>query len=290
MGNGTFVRRTAAVAVVVAFALAGCTKNGEDSAGGAGAGAPGAAISGDLPIGGSSTAVPLADALAREFEKKHPGVDYSMEISTSSMGMGNARFGQVKVGLLTGDMPDGITDLAVHTVARDGLAVIVHSSNTVSSISDEQLVAMYLGKISNWSEVGGPDEAIRLVHASDTRSALQLFLKHFELQRGEIKDDTYQGSDDQAVNTVVQDSKSVAYLSIANAHAAVAAGKPIKIFGLGGIEPTAENVANGSYPLTFDLNMVLKGDGGDVEKAYLEFARSDEGKEIAKKLGYAPVD
>ena len=278
----TWRRVAASVALAGGIVLAGCSGGGEDKA-------AVSAVKGELTMGGSSTVAPLADGLAEAFEKANPGVSHSTDWSTSSMGTGNARFGQVKLGMVTAEIPTEFTELVQHPIARDGLGVIVHKNNSVEKLTDEQIVGIFTGKILDWKEVGGGDQKIRSVAAADTRSALQIFLKHYKLERRQMKDDTYQGSNEGAINTVVQDPTSIAYVSIAGANLAIKAGKPIKLMGLGGADPTPENVAKGSYPLIYELKFVTKGEPGTLEKAFLDFSKSADGQKVATELGFAPL-
>ena len=51
---------------------------------------------------------------------------------------------------------------AEHTVAVDGLAVLVHPSNPLNSLSTRQIAQIFSGEIRRWSELGGADMAIQI--------------------------------------------------------------------------------------------------------------------------------
>ncbi len=67
----------------------------------------------------------------------------------------------------------GLGDLSQPTqeiiLAQDGLVFVVSPTNPVDSLSFEELEGIFSGRISNWSEVGGPDLAIT-AYAPDAAS------------------------------------------------------------------------------------------------------------------------
>jgi len=66
-------------------------------------------------------------------------------------------------------------NLKLTTVLTEKLVPIVHPENTVTALSKEQLQGLFSGKIANWKEVGGPDQAVSVVvpaASSGTRGVL----------------------------------------------------------------------------------------------------------------------
>ncbi len=119
-----------------------------------------------LKISGSGTVTTVLEALKPAFEKSTPG--YKLEIlSGSSTGNG-----------VTGIL-DGILDAAAMArppkdeetakkikffeMGKVGQAIISHSSLVnITSLDNQQIADIFAGKITNWSEVGGPDQKIVL--------------------------------------------------------------------------------------------------------------------------------
>lgn len=62
------------------------------------------------------------------------------------------------------------------TIALDGIAVVVNSENPVQDLTKDQVKDIFEGKITNWKDVGGPDETIVVVsreEGSGTRAAFE---------------------------------------------------------------------------------------------------------------------
>ncbi|WP_411891135.1 substrate-binding domain-containing protein [Yoonia sp. SDW83-1] len=62
-------------------------------------------------------------------------------------------------------------------IAVDSLAVITHPSNPVRDLSMGEIGAIYLGQITNWSQVGGPNAPITVLSREDGSSTRGVFEK-----------------------------------------------------------------------------------------------------------------
>ena len=69
-------------------------------------------------------------------------------------------------------------DLIPFAIARDGVAIAVHSSNPVSELTVEQVAKIYSGEITNWSEVGGEDRPIVLLSRESNSGTYVYFLEN----------------------------------------------------------------------------------------------------------------
>jgi len=64
-----------------------------------------------------------------------------------------------------------------HVIIEDVIVPIVHKSNPVSELTWEQLSDINTGKITNWKEVGGPDQKIVVVTSQPTAATRRVFQK-----------------------------------------------------------------------------------------------------------------
>lgn len=62
-----------------------------------------------------------------------------------------------------------------HTIALDGLSVIVHPANPVAELTAEQVAAIFAREITNWSQVGGSSAPISLYAPDDKSGTLEFF-------------------------------------------------------------------------------------------------------------------
>lgn len=111
-----------------------------------------------LSMTGSSTVALLTLEIAKRFESHNPGVRIDVQTGGSGRGIADARNGTADKGLVSRSLKADESDLQGHTIALDGVAVILHKSNPVSNLSNAQIVGIYTGTIQNWKEVGGKDQ------------------------------------------------------------------------------------------------------------------------------------
>jgi phosphate transport system ATP-binding protein len=123
--------------------------------------------------------------------------------------------GAADIGLVSRALKDDEKDLLPFTIVLDGICVILHNENPVASLQDDQVVAIYTGKISNWKEVGGKDAPITVVNKAEGRSTLELFCHYYRLRNSDIRAKLVIGDNQQGIKTVAGNPDSIGYVSIA---------------------------------------------------------------------------
>lgn len=63
------------------------------------------------------------------------------------------------------------------TIGKDRVVVLTHKDNKLASLSKEQLIGVFTGKIQNWKEVGGKDMPILIVWGSLIPGTNSMFTK-----------------------------------------------------------------------------------------------------------------
>lgn len=266
------------------FALAACS-GGDKSGGGA------AEIKGKIRFLGSAATGILVERLGDEFVKQHPAVKIDVENSNSNWGVGAAKEGTTDLGMSIRDLtPEEQKAVTEVKIGRDGLAMVVHKDNPVSSISDDQFKAIVKVELTNWKELGGEDAKIERVNHAEVRTTLQLLVKYLGIEQGDIRySDSTASHDLDVIKSVSSVPEAVSYVSIGAALDAIAKGTKIKLIGFNGVEPTPANVENGTVPITFDMKLVARVNPEAAKKAFMDFASSPDRAEIVKKANFAPL-
>jgi phosphate transport system substrate-binding protein len=277
-------RRPVQVAAAVALlgALTGCGRP-EATGGGAGVG------DGRLTVSGSSTLAPLVREIAERFEAAHPGVRVDVQTGGSSRGIADARRGTVQIGMVSRALGAGEHDLTATPIARDGVAIIVHATNPVASLTDAQIVDVYTGRTTNWSAVGGADAPITVVTKAEGRSTLELFASHFAIDRTAITAQVVIGENLHGVRTVAADPHAIGYVSVGTAELERRNGVPIRLLPMNGVEPSAAAVRDGRFPLARPLNLVTAGPRTPLVEAFLAMAASPAVDDLIEGQGFVPV-
>jgi len=246
-------------------------------------------LQGRLVLTGSSTVAPLAGEIAKRFEKLHPDVRVDVQTGGSSRGIADAKRGTADMGMASRALKPEESDLTAHTIAMDGVGMILHRDNPVQSLTDDQVIAIYTGRITNWSEIGGNDAPITVVNKADGRATLEVFLNHFGLASPDIKASVIIGDNQQGIRTVAGDVNAIGYVSVGTADYEIGRGVPIRLLPMDGVEATTANVQNGTFPMSRPLNLVTYGSVSPLAQAFIDFARSSEVNDLVEAQYFVPI-
>lgn len=246
-------------------------------------------LSGKLVITGASTLAPLIAEIGKRFESLHPKVRVDVQTGGSSRGVADARQGLADIGMVSRVMKDEEKDLHAFQVARDGVGIILHKENPVEALTDEQVVAIYTGKITNWKEVGGKDAPFTVVNKAEGRSTLEVFLHYFKLKNSDVKAQVVIGDNEQGVKTVAGNRHAIGYVSIGTAEYDESQGVPIKLLSVGGVAASTETVRNGTFPISRPLHIVTRTPPVGLIKAFIEYAQSKAVHDIIKQQYFVPL-
>ena len=109
---------------------------------------------GTITIAGSTSGAPVMNVLADEYKKLNPDVKIEIQESGSSAGIESAMQGAVEIAMSSRELKeDEAKTLKSQTIALDGIAVIVNSSNTWDALTSEQVKNIFAGNVSAWEEV-----------------------------------------------------------------------------------------------------------------------------------------
>lgn len=242
-----------------------------------------------LVLTGSSTVAPLASEIGKRFEAVHPGVQVDVQTGGSSRGIADARNGLAHIGMASRSLKAGEEDLFSHTIALDGICVILHRDNPVAQLTRDQVVAIYRGEITNWKEVGGRDRPVVVVNKAQGRSTLELFLDHFDLEPQDVQASIIIGDNEQGVKTVAGNPDAIGYVSIGTAEYDAEHGAPIKLLPLEGVAPSVASVRLGDFPLSRPLNLVTSSEPQGLAEEFIAFARSPAVNDLVQGLYFVPV-
>ena len=113
--------------------------------------------SGKVVVAGSSSVTPVMEKLKEAYIAKNPGVTIEVQQSDSSTGMTNAIDGTCDIGMASRAVKDSELEagLTSTTIAIDGIAVIVNNDSAVDNLTSEQVMKIFTGEYTTWSEVIG---------------------------------------------------------------------------------------------------------------------------------------
>lgn len=242
----------------------------------------------DLSYAGSSTiGKTVFPVLAKEFSQK-TGHTFS-RIENPGSGQGVEALLKEKVDLA--GISRGIEDkeraqnLRFFIIGYDAIGVVVHKDNPVKNLNMEHVRAIFSGKITNWSEVGGKDAPIEVVvEILGAKRATQIVFT-------EIVFDTKTLIGTYSKDAIEVDAPldEVAYVkNHPNAITAVSmvfskTNPDVKSLAINGVEAIEKNIADGSYPISRPLILVTKENISAPLLQFLEYVYSKEAQAIINK-------
>lgn len=236
-----------------------------------------------IDIAGSTSVQPLAEVLVEEYSKNNPDLKISVQGGGSGMGIRSISQGIADIGMSSKELsPEESKGLEVVEIGKEGIVIGVSNSNPIDDLTTEELRKIFSGEISNWKDLGGPDESIHVVTREDgsgTRSAFESIVMDGE----RIKNDaTVQSSTESVKQTVATDSAAIGYMSLAHMSDDV---KPVKI---NGVVSSEENIRNGEYELQRPfLFLMSENHTADIDD-FINWIKSPEGEKIIKSQKIVP--
>lgn len=277
--------KTAAVcmaAMMMLGSLAACG-SAESEAPEETAGGNGTELTGNISLAGSTSMEKLCEAMSESFMQANPGVTVTVEYTGSSAGIESLVQGSVDIGNASRGLEDGEKESGAveNIVAIDGIAVILEKSNEVADLTTEQLTDIYTGKVTNWKELGGKDEAIVVIGreaGSGTRGAFEELL--------EVEDACNYAQELDSTGAVLakvaSTPGSIGYVSLD------AVDDTVTSASLDGVAATEENITAGEYKLSRPFVMATKGEiaeQNELVQAWFSYIESEEGQNVISKVG-----
>ena len=243
-------------------------------------------LSGTVTVAGSSSVTPVMEKLAEAYQALNPDVTIEVNQSDSTTGVTSAIEGACDLGMASRDLKDSETSEGAQAtvIATDGIAIAVHKDNPVSDLTQEQIAKIFTGEITNWSEVGGQDQAITVLGREASSGTRDGFEAIFGVE-GEAKYAAELTSTGEVLNRVASDPAAVGYISLASVSPSI---KAVKVDG---VEATDENILNGTYKVSRPfIQIYKKGTDSELVKAWFDFIKSDEGKQVIEDVGLIPAE
>lgn len=250
-----------------------------------------------VQVKGSDTILNLSQKVSEEFMKTHPKARISVTGGGTGTGIAAKINKTIDIAMASREMKkeeyekaknNGV-DVKEVIVAFDAITIVVNNNNPVQNLTMEQLRDVYLGKITNWKEIGGPDKKI-IVMSRDSSSGTHLYFKEHVLRKGKSKGPEEFGkevlflpSNESIKQQVNEGEGSIAYLGLGYIDKSV---KPIQIDN---ISATVGTVKSKEYPISRAVYWYVNKDINGVTQDLVDYMLSDAGQKIVIGEGFVPV-
>ncbi|MDO5853364.1 MAG: substrate-binding domain-containing protein [Thermoplasmata archaeon] len=247
-----------------------------------------------LVVGGSTSLTETMTKLVEAYTAKYSFMSISVQTGGSGVGESSAASGTFDIGMLSRDMSSKYEGTLVdHTIGHDGVAVVCNIEG-VSNLTLEQVAKIFSGEYTNWSQVGGPDETIRVIIREDgsgTRECFENAMKTTDSSWTVTTNSQSCNSTGTVISNIKSTYGSIGYISI---------GKLSDLTGedsttgahavtLDGVIASEASVSNGTYEISRNLVLVTLGEPTGNTAAFLSWITSAEGQAILAEE-FVPLD
>jgi len=237
---------------------------------------------------GSTAFQPFCEKLADIYTKSHPDVRINIQGGGSIVGIQAMLSNAAEIAMADlATLPNEVTtdEFKIFHVASDGIAIIVHPSNTVTKLTLEEVKKIYTGEITNWKEVGGVDKEIVVVSrekgSGTGKSFEDIVLKGAKLR----KDCIFQDSNGTVRETVKNTPQAIGYIFMGLLN------KDVKPVMINNVLPNVENVKSGKYFIQNKVYFILRKtvyENNPSVKDFIEYVLND-GQKVLESEGLVPV-
>lgn len=184
-------------------------------------------------------------------------------------------------------------ELVYTPIGKEAFVFFVNAANPLEDITVEEIQAVYSGEITRWKQLGvkmpGKIIAFQRAEGSGSQSALQRLMGDIPLAEApKDREITDMGGMFESVGDY-RNFKNAIGFSFRFYTTEMINSEDVKLLSVNGVEPTAENIVNGAYPIADPFYAVTRADAGENTKKLLDWITGEQGQELIAKTGYVPM-
>ena len=169
-------------------------------------------------------------------------------------------------------------ELVYVPIGLEGFVFFVNEKNPVDNLTTEQIRKIYACEYTNWNEVGGANRVINPVtrlEGSGSQTAFESFMGDYEIGRK---------------SPLALTGASIGF-SFRYYMDGIVENDSVKMLSLNGVQPTAENIRNRSYPIVAQFYAIYRADNENENiPVLIDWLLSEEGQTLIEETGYVRIN
>ena len=243
-------------------------------------------VSGTLSIDGSPYLRSLMQQINSDYNAQCSGLQIGLR-ADGSRAINLVQQGQIDIADTDLSAQPG-RNLSDHPVAALLYTLVASPDVSISGLTTTQIQAIYAGQITNWSQFGGPNEAITLILPPATSSISSIF-RAFVLHGVPISASAYVVKKDQPARILQLVSQIPGALSFVPLAAVSGSSPSVQTLTIDGASASQQSLLAGTYTFwSIEHLYTLGGDTSQAE-AYLQFATSPQESSQFSRFGAVPL-
>ncbi|WP_088809743.1 MULTISPECIES: phosphate ABC transporter substrate-binding protein PstS family protein [Listeria] len=244
-------------------------------------------VSGSVTAVGSTALQPLVEAGGKQFQSENPKTQINVQGGGSGTGLTQVGQGAVEIGNsdVFAEEKDGVdaSKLVDHKVAVVGMAPVANKDVGVKDLTQQQLIDIFTGKVTNWKELGGKNEKITVINRAEGSGTRATFEK-WGLKGATPMKAQEQDSSGTVRKIVSETPGAISYLAFSYIDDSIMSLK------VDGVEPNEDNVATNDWKIWSYEHMYTNGEPKGATKAFLEYMTSETiQNDLVPQLGYQSI-
>ena len=186
-------------------------------------------------------------------------------------------------------------ELEIYPIGVDALVFLTNRDNPVNGLTADQLRSIYTGALTNWSEVGGANAEIAAFQRNEDSGSQAMFLKLLMGNTLPMEPRSEWFADGmigllEALSGFDGAANSLGY-SVYYYASLMNENPQLKFLEVDGVAPTAETIADGSYPFTNEFFVVIRADEplNSPARILRDWILGAQGNEALLRAGYIPA-
>lgn len=231
----------------------------------------------------------LAEAFKANMKKLGQNIAFEIAAEGSSTGVASVIDATSEIGMSSRDpKPKEIAkaqskgvDMKAITVAKDGIAIIVHESSPLDSISLDEVEMIFSGDVTDWSAITLQSGKISAYTRNTSSGTYAVFQKLGMSSRDYGTDTQKMAGNEQIAAEVAKNPNGIGYVGLAYLKT-----PGVKVLPIDGIDPTS-----GTYPLARPLYYLIDNNKklSPLANSFIGFSMSPEGQDIISGVYFLPL-
>lgn len=266
-------------------------------------------FSAQMTFNGSSTLAPVISTIATEFIEENttwdkvdpsfPAENISIYVSAGGSGAGaksviegTSDFGMLARGIKS-EEKEKVDNLKEFVLGIDALTISINPENPLaklkSNLDTEEIMKIFSGEYKYWDDLdsGLEHKEIVVVIRDLGGGAHEVFQKSI-MGDVDVREDAIQSPSMGALVTkIIENKDAIGYASYGMVNQNVGKLIPLQVDG---VEPTVDNIVNGSYKVSRPLIVMKNGELTAPQQAFMDFVLSEEGSKLIDKMGFVPAN
>lgn len=184
-------------------------------------------------------------------------------------------------------------ELQLTPIGKEAFVFFVNAKNKIDGLTLDQIKAIYAGEITNWSQVGGKDEAIRAFQRpqdSGSQTALQNLMGDTPIMEAPTENIAQgMGGIIEEVSKYRNYNNAIGYTFRYYSNEMVK-NDEIKLLEVDGIAPTVDMIRSEAYPITNEFYIVTTQNSNPQVQQIIDWVTSTEGQQLLEQAGYVPIN